>query len=239
MRVSGRNLLKDAPSWCLKGNPIENVSSLEVLGVSFGDTDGSMHANKRMDKCRRAFYSLRDVGLSYPGSSVEVKGYLWKSICQPVLLYGIETLNISSSTMQKLESQQGSLIKQCLGLSKRQRSSSLLQALEVRKIEDRLKQFSAALLKRIFQVNSPALELNAFFYSTYALSGSVIPGTLLARIVSLGLSPTVCMFSRYRNIKYDDQDGIVDSLRDLIRHENFLKPYSEEHVLTSLLTKAF
>ena len=73
----------------------------------------------------------------------------------------------------------------------------------------------------------------------YALSGHIVPGTLLSRVVSMGLSPTVCIFRSYRKPKSDDDDGIVDSLRALIRHENFLKPYSEEHVLTSLLTRAF
>ena len=34
-------------------------------------------------------------------------------------------------------------------------------------------------------------------------------------------------------------DGIVDSLRQLVYHENFVKPYSEEHILATLLVKAF
>ena len=35
------------------------------------------------------------------------------------------------------------------------------------------------------------------------------------------------------------RDGVVDSLRYLICNENFIKPYSEEHVLATLLTRAF
>ena len=34
-------------------------------------------------------------------------------------------------------------------------------------------------------------------------------------------------------------DGVVDSLRYLISRENFIKPYSNEHILGVLLTKAF
>ena len=34
-------------------------------------------------------------------------------------------------------------------------------------------------------------------------------------------------------------DGVVDSLRYLISQENFIKPYSNEHILGVLLTKAF
>ena len=34
-------------------------------------------------------------------------------------------------------------------------------------------------------------------------------------------------------------NGHVDSIRSLIYHENFIKPYSEEHNLVYLLTKSF
>ena len=34
-------------------------------------------------------------------------------------------------------------------------------------------------------------------------------------------------------------DGTVDSLRQLIMHEQFLKPWSSQHILTTLLTKSF
>ena len=33
--------------------------------------------------------------------------------------------------------------------------------------------------------------------------------------------------------------GIVDSLKVLIMHGNFIKPYPEQHVLASFLTRAF
>ena len=35
------------------------------------------------------------------------------------------------------------------------------------------------------------------------------------------------------------QDGVVDSLSYLVMQENFIKPYSEEHVLATLLLRAF
>ena len=33
--------------------------------------------------------------------------------------------------------------------------------------------------------------------------------------------------------------GIIDSIRYMIMHDNFTKPYSDEHALAVLLTKAF
>ena len=68
------------------------------------------------------------------------------------------------------------------------------------------------------------------------------PGTLLYRIVQMGHSPLLCAFTKVPKTvpSYEDMDnGIVDTMRYLICHDNFIKPYSSEHIILSLLTKAF
>ena len=60
-----------------------------------------------------------------------------------------------------------------------------------------------------------------------------------------GVSPVKCAF--HPNIKSHfinshismGSNGIVDSLIPLLQHENFIKPYSDEHNLVLLLTKSF
>ena len=41
--------------------------------------------------------------------------------------------------------------------------------------------------------------------------------------------------------KFDTGNGHIDSLRDLLFHDchNFIKPYSSQHLLAYMLTKAF
>ena len=76
--------------------------------------------------------------------------------------------------------------------------------------------------------------------SEYVLTGSAVPGTLLDHVTQSGISPVSLAFGSRPNCKhFNRQDGIVDSLRFLLHHENFIKPYGEEHMLVSLLTKAF
>ena len=105
------------PVLYLNGDVIESVSKLEVLGINFDKcNDSSHHVSVRMETCRRAFYGLRDVGMAIPGVNTDVnKSYLWNTVCQPVLTYGLDCVN---STFKKLETCQGNLLKQCLGLSK-------------------------------------------------------------------------------------------------------------------------
>ena len=35
------------------------------------------------------------------------------------------------------------------------------------------------------------------------------------------------------------ETGVVDTLRSLLMHEHFIKPYSEEHIMAALLLRAF
>ena len=58
-------------------------------------------------------------------------------------------------------------------------------------------------------------------------------------IVSTGFSPLNVIFDYCKPVFSDPVDGVVDSLRALLCHDNFLKMYSEEHLLVSLLTRAF
>jgi hypothetical protein len=235
--VIGANHLNNEPMWKLGGTAIENVASLEILGVVF-ESSCTSHVNTRVEKCRRSFYGLRDIGMSYPGLSSDVKSYLWNTMCQPVLLYGTDSTKISLSSCQKLETTQGNLIKQCLGLSKFSRGTHLLQAMRVKRTADYVKQSTASLCRRVFNVDSPFKDLCTYMLSEYISRGSVIPGTLIGRLVESGLSPVSCAFNRFL-IPRNTESGIADSLRSLLMHENFIKPYSEQHVLAGLLTRAF
>jgi hypothetical protein len=133
---------------------------------------------------------LKDSGLSYPGTASDVKSYLWKTMCQPILLYGFDSVTPSATNLKSLESTQGTLLKKCLGFDKRSRTSPLLQALGVHKINDCLKFSNASLINRIMKVESPVKRLNAYLLSLYILKNQLIPNTLIHRIVMHGLSPT-------------------------------------------------
>ena len=238
MIISGHSLSAE-PVWFLESNRIENVKSLEILGVTF-DSKNVEHASKRIEKCRRSFYGLPDLGMSYPGLGSAVKSYLWKSMCQPVLLYGTDCATLNKSCEQKLESTQGNLLKQCLGLSKQSRSSHLLQALGVCKIRELIKKNTASFFERLFRVNSPLQSLCNHFLSLYVAHGVVIKGTLVDILLNSGLSPIKCAFSKSGYVTpIVPESGVVDSLKCMVMHEHFIKPYSEQHVLACLLTKSF
>ena len=54
----------EPPVWFLKEEIIENVKSMEILGVTFDSDFGyKSHWNNRSSACRRAYYSLGEIGM--------------------------------------------------------------------------------------------------------------------------------------------------------------------------------
>ena len=179
--------------------------------------------------------------MSYPGLNSETKAHLWKTICAPSVLYGCESLNLSHNDLYNLESLQGTLLKQGLGLSKRSHHSSILEALNIPKLCETINDHVLSLYYRIYCVDSPVRDLCRELLFMYLSKKVLVKGTIIDRVVRLGHSPLTAAFTKHVRNKYlnTEEDGVVSSLRFLLHHENYININSEEHLLTSLLTKAF
>ena len=93
-------------------------------------------------------------------------------------------------------------------------------------------------------VDSPARRFIKRLLSTYLSKKLLIPGTIIHRMKNTGVSLVKGLFHRMcipipqvgnKNVN----DVVVDSVRYLISHESFIKPYCSAHILGMLLTKAF
>ncbi|KAK2180202.1 hypothetical protein NP493_453g00018 [Ridgeia piscesae] len=143
--------------------------------------------------------------------------------------------------MRRLESVQGRLIKQSLGLSKLSHNTALLKTLNIERIEDIVNRNVLSLYNRILRVESPARRLMQHLLSRFIFYGETIHGTLLDMVVSMGESPTKRAFNSQHiyETSVTNNDGLVDSIRHLLFTDNFIKPYSHEHLLVHLLTTAY
>ena len=139
------------PTWTLGKKVIENVNTIEILGVSFAaDLKPSAHIEKRLSAARKRSYSLLSAGFTYPGLATDVKVHLWKTVVHPVLQSGVNCMNLSSKNLADLESFQSNHVKRILGFHKRSHHSKLLQALGIRKIEASICASRLSLYNRIF-----------------------------------------------------------------------------------------
>ena len=108
----------------------------------------------RIKSCRRATYGLQSVGMSYPGLNSEAKAHLWRTICCPTLVYGMDTIPMSIYSQKRLDTTQGCTLKHVLGIPKRNHHSQLLEALDIHKVKTIIENRTVALYNRIFKLPS-------------------------------------------------------------------------------------
>ena len=54
----------------------------------------------RLTKCRNSSIALSGAGMCYPGLASETKSHLFKTICQPTLIYGLDSVPISNTIVK-------------------------------------------------------------------------------------------------------------------------------------------
>ena len=90
-------------------------------------------------------------------------------MCAPVLIYGMDGIPINKNNIKKLDTIQGNLIKQAVGLSKRAHTTELLLSLGINRIPDVLNKNIASLYNRIFKISTPLQDLTTYFLSQYII----------------------------------------------------------------------
>ena len=237
----GKPELKKPPTWTLNGEVVNLSDETTILGVNFTtDLKASSHIKNRTRACNQSVFKFSTAGALYPGLNCEVKTHLWNTINCPVLTYGLETIDLSKAELDDLKSAQGTTVKRGLGLSKRSHYHRVLQACNITPIEEVIANNTARLYHNIFQCDTPAKELQSLLLSSYIITGRAEKGTLLDRVIKSGYNPINLIMNKPRFKKEStNDDGIVDSLKHLLHHENYQQPWSLEHLLANLLTKAF
>ena len=184
------NFIND-PVWYMNGEPMNVVDNVDILGVNFSsNVRYDNHVKSRVQKCKRSMYSMSNIGMCYSGLNSSSKMHLFRSVCQPTLMYGVECLNISSKHVHILNSAQGSVVKHVPVLSVRARHTALLQALDISQAGDHIKKSTLSLYNRICSQDSPTRDLCMYFTQMYISSGIRVPGSLVdIAVIAFGASP--------------------------------------------------
>ena len=237
----GKNVLAAKPQISLGNNIVHHQDSIELLGVSTNSyCDYTSHVENRISACRRGLFALSHAGMSYPGLCTKAKVYLWKSIGAPLMFYATECIPLRKSHIKSMYTAQGKIIKNVLGFSKRNHHSVIFDALGISKPEDHISKSTAAFYNRIFRVKTPLLQLQSLALANYISTGLPVKNTIIDKLVQCNISPVKAAFAEVDCIDKNVQsNGVIDSLRYLLHHENFVKPWSVEHSISDLLTRAF
>ena len=241
----GKQAHAKPPVWKIGDAEVGLTEDALVLGVTFtSELSSDKHIRNRVRKCQQSMFGMASIGLSYPGLNSEVKAFLWNSIGNPILLYGMEAIATNKSDMEVLKTTQGNIIKRITGINKRSHHSKLLKALSIPPVEDIIIKNTIRLYHNIFKTDTPARDLQATMLSEYLINGRTTKGSLLDRIITGGRNPLKIIFDKQLYVcstfdTTEPSDGVTDSLRYLVHHNDYNKPWSEEHILATLLTKAF
>ena len=127
-----------------------------------------------------------------------------------------------------------------VGLGQRSRHSALLDALDISHADNIVLNNCMSLFRRICAIDSPTRDLCLHFTKLYIRDNTTVPGTLIHRLVNMGVSPTSILLDTGAIISsHTTADGIVDSLRAILYHDNYVKPWCNEYMLVKLLTRSF
>jgi hypothetical protein len=236
--VFGKCYLQPYPNWSVNNCTINNVSEIDYLGAVLSNSSQN-HVNRRIRKCRQAFYSLQGAGMCNKGVEPNVISYLWQTALQPIILYSDECFSLSNTSITDMDKLQSKLIKASLGLSKFLRSTPLISAMGIRKINCLLHCQSVKLLNSIMNSSARVCTL----YQQLLRNNNSIGLTERVKVIcsSHRLSfSKICTDKQYCNTacsslkRLPQNDGVVDSCKSL------LTDYNEQNKeLLKLLLRAF
>ena len=95
------------------------------------------------------------------------------------------------------------------------------------------------LYNRLCVVDSPTRNLCMFMLRDYVSHNKLIPGSILQRIVNMNISPITAMFGTHSQSKSHNlpEDGLADTLNNILLQDNYIKPWSQEYSMVKLLTR--
>jgi len=222
----GKSQCSTPPVWTIEGQALDHVDSLLYLGATLKNDGGLAHATARISAAQKAFFGLQGAGLCYRGVAPEVSAHMYSVGVRTVLTYGCEAIRLSPTTLKKLESAQGKLVKGFLGLRKTSYTTPLIQALRIPPISTSVGLASLDLLRSSLLHGSSASQ----FYSHALVRPACTSDSLVQRSSLFASKHNILLHSyifndQYRiscktRLKAAEPNGVVDSISHLFEDYN-------------------
>ena len=158
------------------------------------------------------------------GVTPQLKSHLWRIALQPILTYAMDCLPLCGIHIRTTEMLQAKLVKASLGLSKYLRTTPLLNAMSIHKIESQRDAHSVQLFKSIMLNDSRSKD----FYM-HLLRINFQGNTLYSRVknicdknVNFGSIPRLLLDDQHtktcvKRLKaFPAADGVIDSCKTLL-----------------------
>lgn len=136
----------------LDGVRIQKVDTMRYLGMEINETNkNKSHIDKRRRLAISSAVRLKTLGIWTEHTNPYLKGHLYKTFIRPVLMYGIENLDITKTELNNIRRIEGNIIKYMIGISNRCRTSNLLLALNIEDTETYIENVKAEFVIRLIE----------------------------------------------------------------------------------------
>ncbi|RMZ94723.1 RNA-directed DNA polymerase from mobile element jockey-like, partial [Brachionus plicatilis] len=142
---------------------IKCFEKIRYLGVILNRKNNNKdQVESRIRTAYRSFSSLRNLQIDNNFLENKIKTHLYKVFVRPTLTYGFENYALSREQIRKLQTTEATMIKNMLNLKKSSRTTNLLNALGLEKMETKLLKGKLAFFKRLLPNNLTSAILGEF-----------------------------------------------------------------------------
>ena len=108
---------------------IDKVESMRYLGVIINEKiSNSSHLTTRRNM---TYNAINKIGFNLYDLKYNIKSILYKTHIRPVLLYGIEMHSLNATELKNLQILEASIIKRAMGLTKKAKTTDLMNAMSI------------------------------------------------------------------------------------------------------------
>ena len=116
----------------LENQIIKQVESVKYLGVVIEKTDKNKnYLTKRRKLAISASAKLKSLGIYTKHTCPYFKGHLYKTFIRPVLMYGMESIDLKKTEINEMRRTEGNIVKKLIGIPSRCRTTSFLLSLNI------------------------------------------------------------------------------------------------------------
>ena len=121
-------------------NVIEKVDKFKYLGWWIESSlQNREHMKSRKQALLAAASKLRKLGINSHKMSMEVKAFLFDTYCRAATQYGLVNSALTQKDIMELSTLEGKIIKVAFGMTKYHSTSSLLNAIKIKPLDELLK----------------------------------------------------------------------------------------------------
>ena len=142
------------------GEIIDEVKELKYLGSNISNNLNKAHLKEKLIMTACSVNILtNNAGFKSMYLIPRVKTQLYKSYIRPVLTYGLETMVLGSTQLDKLHTLECNIIKSALNLSTRLESSELMTSLGIEGINERVDMMIPSFFYRLIKHDYTRLSI--------------------------------------------------------------------------------